>query len=133
MKSSKISLVLITAVLSGTSLWAQQNAATPQSAANAINLCDVAELDTKPKPIKRVQPLYPAELKAARVTGEVVVSFVVAADGSVKNVCVEKATDTAFGEAAAAAVSTWEFEPGYKNGVPVACKLNLPLRFALQN
>lgn len=134
MKTISIGLVSLIAALSGVSLWAQPpcEAAAPCDV-KGIKLCDIAELDTKPNPIKRVQPLYPAELKAARITGEALVSFVVDVDGSVKNAKVEKTTDNAFGEAAVAAVSAWTFEPGFKNGVPVACRLILPLRFALSN
>jgi len=30
-------------------------------------------------------------------------------------------------------VAAWKFEPGIKNGTPVACQLTLPLRFVLSN
>ena len=120
--------------MSGSSLWAQQQGTVAnQSATNATKLCDLSELDTQPKPIKRVQPLYPAELKANRISGDVVLSFVVDVDGSVTNLSIEKASDQAFGEAAVAAVASWKFEPGVKNGAPVRCRLTLPLRFALAN
>ncbi|MFT3869568.1 MAG: energy transducer TonB [Nibricoccus sp.] len=132
MKTSKIALLVLAAGLSGLSLSAQQSAAeTSPCAQTDSKLCPLTELDKKPNPIKRVQPRYPADLKAARITGEAVISFVVDIDGSVKSVRVEKATDPAFGEAALAAVSAWEFEPGSKNGTPVACQLSLPLKFAL--
>ncbi|MFT3782196.1 MAG: energy transducer TonB [Nibricoccus sp.] len=93
---------------------------------------DVSELEVKPKPIKRVQPLYPAELKANKISGEAVVSFVVDTDGTVKNIRVERTTEQAFGEAAVAAVAEWKFEPGSIKGTPVPCQLSLPLVFSVQ-
>jgi TonB family protein len=132
MKTIRIALISTAVGLSAFSLCAQQQGAIANpSTESAPALLNLSELDKKPTPIKRVQPLYPAELKAARKTGEAVISFVVDVDGSVKNLRVEKATEPAFGEAALAAVAAWEFEPGSKNGTPVACQLSLPLRFAL--
>lgn len=134
MKTTRIALLAIAASLSGLSLCAQQQgAAINPSVATTPALHDLSDLDKMPTPIKRVQPVYPAELKASRKTGEAVISFVVDVDGSVKNLRVEKATEPAFGEAALAAVAAWEFEPGRKNGTPVACQLSLPLRFTLSN
>lgn len=134
MRTIKIILIAIIACLSGLSLCAQQqDGAAKPSTATAPVLLNLSDLDKKPMPIKRVQPVYPAELKAARVSGEAVISFVVDVDGSVKNARVEKTTEPAFGEAALAAVAAWQFEPGSKNGTPVACQLSLPLRFALSN
>jgi protein TonB len=133
MRTTRITLIAIAAGLSGLSLCAQQGAAANPSAMNKPALLNLSELDKKPTPIKRVQPVYPAELKAARVSGEAVISFVVDVDGSVRNAQVEIATEPAFGEAALAAVAAWKFEPGSKNGTPVACQLTLPLRFALSN
>lgn len=132
MKAIPVKLITLIAILSGSSLLAQQQGAVAdQCPANATKLCDLSELDTQPKPVLRKQPLYPAELKAGRISGDVVLSFVVDVDGSVKDMSVEKATDKAFGEAAIAAVSAWKFEPGIKNGAPVRCRLSQPLRFKL--
>lgn len=133
MKTAKIFLLLVATALPGLSLFAGNSVATPAQAAGTVAPFDLSQLDTKPKPTKTVQPLYPAELKAARVTGDVVLAFVVDADGAVKNLRVEKATEPAFAEAALAAVAAWEFEPGTKDGKPVSCQLTLPLRFTLSN
>jgi len=129
MKTIRIALIAIAAGLSVLPLCAEP----PNGATTAPAPEDLSNLDKLPTPIKRVQPSYPAELKAARVTGEAVISFVVDANGSVKNLRVEKATEPAFGEAALAAVAAWEFEPGRKNGKPVNCQLSIPLRFTLSN
>lgn len=132
-KPMKTSTITLAAILLALPLHAgQPDAATPPSSAT-IKLHNFAELDKRPNPVYRQQPLYPAELKAARVTGEAVIAFVVDVDGSVKDARIVKATEPAFGEAALAAVSTWKFEPGMKNGSPVACQLSMPLRFALSN
>jgi len=134
MKNTSFGLLSLIAVLSGTTLWANQlRAVADPDSANATKLCDQCELDPQPKPIKRTLPFYLDELKASRKSGEVVLSFVVDVDGSVKNLSIEKATDNAFGEAAIAVVATWKFEPGVKNCAPVSCRLCVPLRFTLAN
>lgn len=130
---TKFSSIALVVTLSGLPLWA----GTPNvpsinpNPSEAGKIYDLRELTTAPKPLKQVQPLYPADLKAARVAGEVVVTFLVDTDGSVENPVVEKASEPAFGEAAIQALSAWQFAPGTKDGVPVRCRLILPLKFAI--
>lgn len=137
MKTTNLGLIAVIAVLSASSLLAQQQNAVAVSGAdqntgNTTKIYDLGELSAQPKPIHQVQPLYPAELKAARISGEAVVTFLVDVDGSVKNLRVERETDKAFGEAALQAVSAWKFSPGYKDGTPVCCQVTLPLKFAIK-
>lgn len=133
MKFFQIGLASTFLVLSSSLLTAQSsNAKTAGDSTHTPQLCDFIELDVRPEPIKRVQPLYPAELKAAHKSGDALISFIIDIDGSVKNPTIEKASEPAFGEAALAAVSAWTFKPGYKNGTPVPCRLSLPIVFALE-
>ncbi len=63
---------------------------------------------------------YPADAKAAHAEGRTEVSFVIGADGGVKNIAVTKSSghkslDSAF----VACVETWRYTPAQKDGKPV--------------
>jgi TonB family protein len=90
----------------------------------------LVKMDAEPKPIRRTMPPYPAELKARGVTGRVVVEFIVDPKGSVVSAKVLSSPDEALSAIAIAAVSKWEFEPGRKDGQPVAVRMQVPLVFA---
>jgi TonB family protein len=55
----------------------------------------------------------------------------VGADGRVREVDVDHATNDAFGEAAKAALGQWKFKAAQKGGVPVNCRVSQPLVFAV--
>ena len=92
---------------------------------------EISALTIPPKPIRKVDPVYPPELKRQRVESEVLLTIVVLEDGSVGDIRVRKMGSPAFAEAAAKAVKQWKFEPGYKDGKPVRSLVRLPLSFNL--
>jgi TonB family protein len=55
------------------------------------------------------------------------------ASGHVARARAFRASQPEFGAAAVAAVERWTFEPGRKNGRPVATHLQVPINFALDN
>ena len=66
-------------------------------------------------------PTYPAEAKAERIEGAVVVRYGVSVDGRVINARVESAEpEGIFEEAALAAVRSWRYNPALRDGEPVA-------------
>jgi RNA polymerase sigma factor (sigma-70 family) len=89
------------------------------------------ELDEKPKAVYRAQPKYPAELKVLGMEGKALVSFVVGADGVVREVEVEDATNDAFGEAAKKALEQWKFKAAQKGGSTVNCRIAQPFVFSI--
>lgn len=93
----------------------------------------VAGLDEVPRALAQMAPLYPPELRRVGVDGEAVIAFVVGTHGRVVSVEIEQATDPAFGEAAAAAVRKWRFEPGKRHGAPVSFRMSIPIRFSVTN
>jgi periplasmic protein TonB len=113
------------------SLAAPISLAAETSAAPANAAFDLAELDTPPEAVKRTAPLFPAELRAQRISGKALISFVVDANGEVRDVAEVEATHPQFGHAAVQAVSLWRFKPGMKAGKKVACRLHVPILFAL--
>lgn len=84
-----------------------------------------------PKLVFHIRPIYPFEMRRQGVSGEVIVDFLVAKDGSVQNAYVVKASRPEFAANAVAAVSEWHFRPGTKNGQPVPTHMQVPVIFSL--
>lgn len=82
-----------------------------------------------PRALHTVAPVHPAELRQKLIGGGCVVECLVATDGRVVDTKVLSATDPAFGQAAIEAVRQWEFQPGERDGQPVAMKVQVPFEF----
>jgi TonB family protein len=108
---------------------------TLQPVANAPRLKAAASGPITKSPVPRVQtvPQYPSQLRHAGVQGEAVVEFLVMPDGKVGEIAVIRATDVRFGDAAVECVKGWRFEPAMSNDTPVACHLQVPIEFSLEN
>lgn len=94
---------------------------------------DANALDVKPVVLVAVPPAYPYELRKQGSSGQVVLDFVVSADGSVQDVEVRSATAPAFAASAVAAMRKWRFKPGIRDGKAVNCHLSMPLVFQLHD
>ncbi|MGC4072782.1 MAG: energy transducer TonB [Nibricoccus sp.] len=103
----------------------------------------IAEPSTPPKPKlargdrlpvvkKQVRPKYPTDLRKKGITGDVNVHIVVSSSGDVAEAEVIDSPNEQFSEAALEAVRQWKFEPGLKDGVPVAVRLKFPIQFRLR-
>ena len=77
---------------------------------------------------KRVNPEYPAQARAARVQGIVVLSVGIGTDGKVIDVSVVQGHDL-LNDAAIAAVRQWEYDPFFLNGQPVEVATQVTLSF----
>jgi RNA polymerase sigma factor (sigma-70 family) len=86
-------------------------------------------------PLPRMQggAAYPAEMRAAGISGTVHVDFLVDASGKVKNAYAAKSTAREFENAAVEAVARWEFEAGTKNGRSVVTHMVVPIEFSPEN
>jgi protein TonB len=94
------------------------------------NLFDLASLDQKPTARVQVRPTYPLEMSRAGINGEVLVGFIVDAEGNVQNPYVIRSTHREFEAEALRAISRWKFKPGRKNGVNVSTRnVSLPFTF----
>ncbi|PTY00684.1 hypothetical protein DB354_01095 [Opitutus sp. ER46] len=89
------------------------------------------ERNCQPVALFRTEPVYPLSLRVKGETGEVLVDFVVDADGDVKNAFVIRSTNRAFNEPALAAVQTWKFSPGRRDYRAVAVHMQVPVVFTL--
>jgi TonB family protein len=88
-------------------------------------------VDQPPKARYMPRPNYPFELRRAGVTGETLTSVVVTADGNVADARTLRATNQAFADAALECVKKWKFSPALRNGIPVNCRVSLPIAFSI--
>jgi TonB family protein len=89
---------------------------------------------TLPKPIHEEKPQYTKEAMTAGIQGSVLMTVVVRKDGTVGQVDIVRSLDTDYGldESAIKAARQWRFEPGKKDGKPVAVEVTLELTFTLR-
>jgi len=90
-------------------------------------------VDDQPRPLSQSAPEYPRRARAQGISGRVVVSFLITAEGRVEDVRVLSAEPPNwFEEVALTAVRSWEFEPARYQGNPVPVRREVPLDFDLQ-
>jgi TonB family protein len=77
---------------------------------------------SRPQLIKKVEPSWTEETLQAGVSGLVLVSLSVDADGIPRDLSVTRKLGYGFDEKALEAVRRWRFRPGMKNGAPVAVR-----------
>ena len=122
-------LALVVTLLSG--------CATPQStpATEQTNTYDFKDVDIKPMPDhkrivsedKPAAPVSPSEPKS----GEVIIQFTVDAQGVPQDLKIVSSTHKQFEEPALNAVKKWRFKPARKNGQAVACRMQVPIMFQM--
>ena len=96
--------------------------------AEVVEVVSVLELDVAPRALYRPAPVLSAELRA-RTPASVTLLFEVDAAGRVRAARVHSSSDPAFERAALQAVESWRFEPGRRDGQPVAYRMRVPLSF----
>jgi TonB family protein len=85
---------------------------------------------TNPKPLATTSPGYPEELTDTGLSGAAEVDFTVKADGTIADVELAMANHRAFGRAALAAVKSWKFEPGTRDGAAADVRVTQKFQFA---
>ena len=84
-----------------------------------------------PKVIYQPDPEYSDEARKAKFSGTCVLWLVVGPDGKARDIRVARTLGLGLDEKAIEAVKTWRFEPGMKDGKPVATQLNVEVTFRL--
>lgn len=97
------------------------------------DLFDINNLDQKP--VGRVQnpPQYPYEMSRAGISGEVVVEFIINANGDVVDTRVIRSSHREFEVPAMQAVQKWKFKPGRKSGKNVSTRVSQLIEFNLED
>jgi protein TonB len=83
-----------------------------------------------PTQISKVQPVYPAEAQAARVSGVVILEALIGVDGRVTDARVLRSIPL-LDQAAVDAVRQWVYTPTLLNGVPVPVLMTVTVTFTL--
>lgn len=86
-------------------------------------------LDQPLEPVWRGVPVYPQGQQEPKPAGEALVECIIDRHGRVRLPRVVRATNEAFGWAAATAVSQWVFEAPTKGGEPVEVVVRVPVGF----
>ncbi len=99
------------------------------------NAFKVKDVDTPPKIIKAVSPIYPSIMTFDGLVlseGRVMLRFIVTKDGRIRSPeIVEAAPKGVFEASALEAVKKYKFRPATQNGKPVDCIVKLPIKFSL--
>jgi len=95
---------------------------------NALRLSSM----DKPRKVKDVKPVFPAEALAKGIQGAVVLEAVIAADGRVKALQTLSSPDPILSEAAREAVSQWLFDPYLVDGKAKEVVFTVTINFALE-
>jgi TonB family protein len=87
-----------------------------------------------PRLVTEVKPQYTPEAMEARIQGTVRLEAVVLDTGEVGDVEVTESLDTVYGldDEAVRAIRQWRFEPGTKDGKPVAVRIEVEMSFKLK-
>jgi TonB family protein len=83
-----------------------------------------------PVPLRKVDPKYPPELRAAHVDGDVVLYAIIRKDGSVDSIQLVHSVDPQLDANAMEALAQWKFTPAEKHGEPVDLEavVHIPFR-----
>jgi TonB family protein len=87
---------------------------------------------SSPDVTERVTPKYPPEAKLKGVSGTVVLEVIVQKDGTPKVIRIVRSPGSGLDEMATQALEKWKFNPGIKDGMPVAIKMNVEVNFNLK-
>jgi TonB family protein len=90
---------------------------------------------TMPKAVKLVKAQYTEKAAAARLQGTVTMEAVVLADGTVGEIRVTESLDASVNgldDQAVSALKQSQFEPGTRDGKPVAVRITVRTTFSLQ-
>ncbi len=89
------------------------------------------EVTTKPRVLSKPEPIYPAEARANRVRGSVILRCVLEADGTVKHVLILKSLPDGLTEASVRAARRIRFTPATLDGRAVSMIVQLEYHFNL--
>lgn len=87
---------------------------------------------TAPKPVYHPDPEYTDKARKKKISGTVLVSLVVTAEGAVRDAKVTTSLDKDLDRQALKAVNTWKFQPATMDGKPVAVRISAEISFRIR-
>jgi len=85
--------------------------------------------NARPEATKKVPPVYTEAILAKRLSGPVVLAFVVEEDGSVTEVKIKQSPAPELSESAIECIKKWRFGPAIKDGAPTRAQMELAILF----
>jgi len=89
-------------------------------------------VNTPPRVLRKVEPEYSEEARKKKIEGTVVLQVVVSTNGRATDVKVMKPLDAGLDRNAIDAVQKYLFQPGTRNGEPVAVYATVEVPFRLK-
>ena len=86
---------------------------------------------SSPKVVSKVDPEYTKEARDAKIEGTVVLETEIHTDGRAHNTRVVRSLYPGLDQNAIDAISQWKFEPGKKDGEPVAVRATIEVNYKL--
>jgi protein TonB len=109
----------------------REEASAPSAPADAEDNPVVVE--ARPLYRRNPPPPYPGKARHRRQEGTVVLEVRVSSGGSVDDLRIKESSGhRILDQAAMSSVRKWVFEPGRRNGLPIAMTVLVPVRFTLQ-
>ena len=102
------------------------------AACQSARIYKVAQVQTPPKVVSKVEPNYTDDARDAKIQGPVVLSLIVDRQGRAQNIRVTKSLDKGLDQQAMDAIEKWHFSPGIKNGKPVRVAATIEVNFHLR-
>ena len=87
--------------------------------------------DRIPEPLYQPAPDHPRKLWTSEIEGEATIKFIVSGKGIVTSTEVISSSRSEFAKSAEETVMSWFFEPALKDGVPVACRMEVSFVFSI--
>ena len=85
-----------------------------------------------PKVLEKVEPNYTDEARAAKIEGTVALSVVVGTDQRARDIKIIKSLDSGLDANAIKSIKAWKFQPGTKDGKPVAVRARIDVNYRLK-
>jgi periplasmic protein TonB len=128
--TSRLGLVAVSLWIAG---CGGSSGPTTPSAPEPVVVYEVGNGVSAPTVLKEVKPNYTREAVIARIQGSVLLLVVVLRDGTVGDVTVTKSLDPGLDAESVNAAKQWLFNPGLKDGVPVAVRVMIQFTFTIAN
>lgn len=91
------------------------------------------QVDQNPTRIRGFSPRYPFRARHLNIEGYVTVQFTVTTTGTTSDITIiEDKPKNIFNNSVLRTVAAWQFKPGIKDGEPVATRIQITLRFKLE-
>ena len=109
--------------------------AKKEAAGTQVKGIEEVKVDEMPMPTKQVNPVYPDSARRNNIEGLILVTALVAEDGSIKEVKIKnnESGSTELATAAMKAALDWQFKPATVNKKPVEVYITIPFNFKLSN